>query len=119
VHVSVLGNPDESVVVTVRGSLDTDSAAVLSTTLDQVLRRPVPRVVVDVSGIESCDVGGLGAFLAGHRRAAESGGWLRLAAPSGWMAGLLETAAVSDRLGVYPGVADALAGHTPAGPAGA
>ena len=38
-HVSVVDNTDASVVVTVRGNLDIDSAPVLTTTLDQVLER--------------------------------------------------------------------------------
>jgi anti-sigma B factor antagonist len=112
-HVSVLDNPDESVVVTVRGNLDLDSGTVLTTTLDQVLARPVPRVVVDLSGVEFCDSTGLSAFVVGHNRAAAAGGWLRLAAPSDWMARLLDTVGLSRRLGIYPGVADALAGRAP------
>jgi anti-sigma B factor antagonist len=113
VHVSVLGDPDESVVVTVRGNLDIDSATVLTTTLDQVLERPVPRVVVDLSGVAFCDSTGLSAFVVGHNRATAAGGWLRLAAPSDWMARLLDTVGLTGRLGVYPGVADALAGRDP------
>ena len=112
-HVSVLDNPDDSVVVTVRGSLDIDSATVLNTALDQVLRRPVPRVVVDLSGVEFCDSTGLSAFVVGHNRAAVAGGWLRLAAPSDWMSRLLEMVGLSSRLGIYSGVADALADRTP------
>ena len=110
-HVSVLGNPDDSVVVTVRGDLDIDSATVLTTTLDQVLERPAPRVVVDLSGVEFCDSTGLSAFVVGHNRAAAAGGWLRLAAPTEWMSRLLDTVGLSRRLGIYPGVADALAGR--------
>jgi anti-sigma B factor antagonist len=109
-HVSVLGNPDDSVVVLVRGNLDIDSATVLTTTLDRVLERPVPRVVVDLSGIEFCDSTGLSAFVVGHNRAAAAGGWLRLAAPSAWMSQLLDTVGLTGRLGIYPGVAEALTG---------
>jgi len=107
VHVSVLGNPDDSVVVTVRGNLDIDSATVLTTTLDQVLDGPSPRVVVDLSGVEFCDSTGLSAFVVGHNRAAAAGGWVRLAAPTDWMAGLLDTVGLTSRIGVYPGVAEA------------
>ena len=113
-HVSVLDNLDDSVVVTVRGHLDLDSAPVLTTTLDQVLDRPVPRVVVDLSGVEFCDSTGLSAFVVGHNRAPGSGGWVRLAAPSAWLSRLLDTVGLSDRLSIYPGVADALAGREPA-----
>jgi anti-sigma B factor antagonist len=58
VQVSVIGDPDDTVVVAVRGNLDHGSATVLGTTLDQVLDRPAPRVVVDVSGIGFCDPSG-------------------------------------------------------------
>ena len=111
-HVSVLGNPDESVVMTVRGHLDVDSAAVLTTTLDQVLDRPQPRIVVDLSGVEFCDSTGLGAFVVGQNRAGTAGGWIRLAAPSEWMSQLLDTVGLSGRIGVYPSVADALSDRT-------
>jgi anti-sigma B factor antagonist len=111
VHVSVLGQADDSVVVSVRGNLDLDSAPVLSTTLDQVLERPVPRIVVDLSGVDFCDSTGLSAFVVGDNRAHAAGGWVRLAAPSQWMTRLLDTVGLLGRLGVYPSVADALAGH--------
>ncbi|MFG1606669.1 STAS domain-containing protein [Actinoplanes sp. NPDC049265] len=112
-HVSVVGNPDDSVVVSVRGHLDLDSAPVLATTLDQVLDRSHPRVVVDLSGVEFCDSIGLSAFVVGQRRAEGSGGWLRLASPGGWMTRLLDTVGLTERLGVYASVADALAGRGP------
>jgi anti-sigma B factor antagonist len=97
----------------VRGSLDIDSAPVLTTALDQVLERPVPRVVVDLSGVEFCDSTGLSAFVIGHNQAAAAGGWLRIAAPTPWMSRLLDTVGLTGRLGVYPGVAEALAGRLP------
>jgi anti-anti-sigma factor len=109
----VIDNIDDSVVVTVRGSLDMDSATVLTTTLEQVLDRPFPRVVVDLSGVEFCDSTGLSAFVVGHNRAAAAGGWLRLAAPGEWLAGLLETVGITGRLGIHPNVAAALEAPTP------
>ena len=111
-HVSVIDNLDDSVVVTVRGSLDIDSATVLTTTLEQVLDRPYPRVVVDLSGVEFCDSTGLSAFVVGHNRAVAAGGWLRLAAPGDFMTTLLETVGLAGRLGVHPNVAAALEAPT-------
>ena len=108
-HVSVIGNPDDSVVVTVRGNLDIDAAPVLNTTLDQVLDRPQPHVVVDLSRVEFCDSTGLSAFVVGHRRATAAGGWLRFAAAGAWLQGLMETVGLSRSLAIYPSVADALA----------
>jgi anti-anti-sigma factor len=109
VHVSVVGNPDDSVVVTVRGNLDIDSAPVLTNTLDRVLDRPAPRVVVDLSEVEFCDSTGLSAFVLGDNRARTTDGWLRLAAPRDFLAELLETVGLTTRIGVYPTVAEALA----------
>jgi anti-sigma B factor antagonist len=108
VHVSVVGNPDGSVVVSVRGNLDIDSATVLTTTLDQILDRPEPKVVVDLSGVEFCDSTGLSAFVLGHNRARAGGGWLRLAGPGEFLGRLLDTVGLRERLGVYPTVPDAL-----------
>ncbi|MBM2622677.1 STAS domain-containing protein [Actinoplanes sp. LDG1-06] len=110
-HVSVVGNADDSVVVTVRGNLDIDSGTTLTTTLDQVLDRPAPRVVIDLSGIEFCDSTGLSALIVGHNRAAAGGGWLRLAAPGEFLGGLLDTVGLTPRLAVYPTVGDALVGR--------
>ena len=108
-HVSVVGTPDDSVVVSVRGHLDLDSAPVLATTLDQVLEQPHPRIVVDLSGVEFCDSIGLSSFVVGGRRASEAGGWLRLAAAGAWMTQLLDTVGLAGRIGIYPTVAEALA----------
>jgi anti-sigma B factor antagonist len=109
VHVSVIGNPDDTLVVAVRGDLTHGSDTVLGTTLDQVLDRPGPRVVVDVSGIDFCDSTGLRSFVTGHELALAAGGWLRLAAPGPRLLDLLHRAGLTDRLDVHPSVADALA----------
>ena len=111
-HVSVVGNSDAPVVVTVRGNLDIDSATVLTTALDQVLDVPSPRVVVDLAEVEFCDSTGLSAFVLGHNRAVAGGGWLRLAGPNHFLDDLLTTVGLADRIGVYPTVAEALAAAT-------
>jgi anti-anti-sigma factor len=111
VHVSVVGDPDGKLVVTVRGNLDVDSATVLTTALDRVLEQPTPRIVVDLSGVEFCDSTGLSAFVVGHNRAAAGGGWVRLAAPNEFLAQLLDTVGLTERLGVYATVPDALIGR--------
>ena len=108
-HVSVVGNPDASVLVIVRGNLDIDSATVLSTALEQAFDGSPPCVVVDLSGIEFCDSTGLSEFVLGHNRAVAAGGWLRLAAPAPFLGELLETVGLTSRIGVYPTVGDALA----------
>jgi anti-anti-sigma factor len=107
-HVRVIDNPDGTVVVTVRGNLDVDSAGGLLSALDSALDRPVPRIVVDLSGLEFCDSTGLSAFVVGQNRVVNAGGWLRLAAPSEWVGRLLHTVGLAKHLGMYPSVADAL-----------
>lgn len=94
-----------------RGQLDVDSATVLGTALDQVLDRPAPRIVVDLSGVEFCDSTGLSAFVVGHNRARRAGGWLRLAAPGAFLGHLLDTVGLGRSLAIYPTVGDALAGR--------
>ena len=111
VHVSVVGNTDDSIVVTVRGDLDLDSSTVLSTTLEQVLDRPAPRIVIDLTGVGFCDSTGLSAFAVGHNRALAGGGWLRLAGPSEFLGELLDTVGLTPRIPVYPTVGDALTGR--------
>ena len=73
----------------------------LGTTLDQVLDRPAPRVVVDVSGIELLRLHRAErSFVTGHERARAAGGWLRLAAPGGSLLALLDAAGLTARLDV-------------------
>ena len=112
-HVSVVGQPDDSTVVVIRGNLDVDSAAVLTAALEQVLLEPAPRIVVDLSGIEFCDSTGLSAFVVGHNRAVAGGGWLRLAGAGDFLGRLLDTVGLTPRLPVYPTVTDALADRGP------
>jgi anti-sigma B factor antagonist len=104
-------NPDGSIVVSVRGDLDVDSATVLTTAMEQVLAEPAPRVVVDLSGVGFCDSTGLSAFVLGHRRATASGGWLRLAGPGEFLERLLGTVGLTPRIAVYATVPDALLDH--------
>jgi anti-anti-sigma factor len=108
-HVSVLDRPGDTVVLTLRGDLDIDTAPGLHTALEQVLERPHPKVVVDLSGVAFCDSIGLSALVLGHRRAAGQGGWLRLAAPSEWLRQLLGTVGLTKHLAVHADVATALA----------
>ena len=108
-HVSVIDQPDDSVVLTIRGDLDVDTAPALREALQRALERPRPRVVVDMSGLQFCDSTGLSAFVVGAKHAAAQGGWLRLAAPSDWVRGLFDTLGLTRRIVVYPDVVTALA----------
>ncbi|MFC7534358.1 STAS domain-containing protein [Actinoplanes sp. GCM10030250] len=115
VAVSPASEDPQAVVMTVRGNLDLDSAPSLASKLDEALSQPAPRVVVDLSGIEFCDSIGLSTFVVGHNRARAAGGWLRLASPGEFLERLLDTVGLTNRIGVYPSIADALA-NRPDGP---
>jgi anti-sigma B factor antagonist len=108
-HVSVLDQPGDTVVLVLRGDLDIDTAPALHTALGQILGQPLPKIVVDLSGVSFCDSTGLSALVLGHRHAARHGGWLRLAAPSDWLRQLLTTVGLTKQLSVHPDVATALA----------
>ncbi len=114
-HVSVLGDPGDPVVVTVRGHLDLDSAPVLTTALDQVLDGPAPHVVVDLSGVEFCDSTGLSAFVIGHNRAHDAGGWVRLCRPQPLVARVLEITNLTSVLPVFDSIDGAVSASDPPG----
>ena len=68
-------------VVTASGELDLYTAPRLQTALAALLREPVDRVVVDLSGVEFCDSTGMNVLLAAMKRVKENGGTFELAAP--------------------------------------
>jgi len=80
-EISVAERPDAHVtVVTLHGELGVDSAASLRTTLAGLIDGCLIQIVVDLAPLTFCDSIGLSAFVDGHRRCTEAGGWLRLAA---------------------------------------
>ncbi|HWH01615.1 MAG TPA: STAS domain-containing protein [Pilimelia sp.] len=101
---------DEAVVLALRGQLDIDAAARLQRTVDDLLDRQANRIVVDLTPLQFCDSTGLSAFVVAERACAESGGWLRLAAPNAFLTRVLHVVGLLDRLPVYRTVAAALAG---------
>jgi anti-sigma B factor antagonist len=102
-------HPHENiVVVTLAGHLDVDNAAELQTTLDDLLRRRITRIVVDLSGLEFCDSMGLSALIIGHTACAAQGGWLRLAAPNPFLVRVLDVVGLLGRLPVYRSLPAAL-----------
>ncbi|GAA4060586.1 STAS domain-containing protein [Actinomadura miaoliensis] len=68
-------------VVTATGELDLYTAPRLQAALAGLLREPVDRIVVDLSGVEFCDSTGMNVLLAAMKRLKEQGGSLELAAP--------------------------------------
>jgi len=107
-QVSVAHHPPNTAVLVLRGSLDIDTAPVLKANLTRLVERPAPRVVVDVSGLDFCDSMGVGVLVTAHGRALDRGGWVRLAAPSGFLQRLFSTLGLTDYLALFPDVAAAL-----------
>src|SRR5438128_7343008 len=108
-QVSVAHHPPNTAVLVLRGSLDIDTAPALKANLNRLVERPSPRVIVDMSGLDFCDSMGVGVLVTAHGRALERGGWVRLAAPSGFLRRLFDTLGLSGYLAVYADVAQALA----------
>jgi anti-sigma B factor antagonist len=107
-QVSVAHHPPNTAVLVLRGSLDIDTAPSLKANLSRLVDRAAPRVVVDVSGLDFCDSMGVGVLVTAHGRAMERGGWVRLAAPSGFLRRLFATLGLTDYLALFPDVESAL-----------
>lgn len=106
--VAVTDCADGVVLVAVRGALDIDSAPQLREAMHGALDRGRSRIVVDLGDVEFCDSVGLGTFAYSHNRCVADGGYLRLAAPSPFLAGLLDTVGLTGRIPVHATVSDAL-----------
>jgi anti-anti-sigma factor len=78
-------------VLHLNGELDAETAVHLHAALASLLERPVPRIVVDLSGLRFCDSSGLSAFIVSKQVTTARGGWLSLACASQFLQELLET----------------------------
>lgn len=97
-------------VLSVRGQLDIDTAPALRDAVDGLLNQPLPRIIVDLSGITFCDSIGLGTFAYAHTSCVERGGFLRLAGPTPFMAKILETVGLAGKVPIFESVAKARVG---------
>ncbi|MFD9791067.1 STAS domain-containing protein [Streptomyces sp. NPDC059070] len=89
-------------VVTVRGRLDLTTVPGLRERLLRVSHGPGSPLVLDLSGMTSCDALGLGLFVATARRARSFGGALCLLAPSPGAVTVLGSAGLTRLLHVHP-----------------
>jgi anti-sigma B factor antagonist len=96
-------------VLHLRGELDADTASTLHAMLADLLERPVPRIVVDVSQLKFCDSIGLSAFITSKEVLTARGGWLSFAGANPFLSRLLETVGLSRYFAIFPAVDDALA----------
>ncbi|GGX69922.1 STAS domain-containing protein [Streptomyces hiroshimensis] len=90
-------------MLTVRGRLDLSGVPRLRERLLHVSHSPGSRLVLDLSGVTSCDALGLGLLVAAARRARDSGGDLCLVAPRPAVARALKASGLSRLLPVLPG----------------
>jgi anti-anti-sigma factor len=105
-------------VLHLRGELDADTAAGLRAALADLLKRPVPRIVVDLAGLRFCDSVGLSAFVVSKQAITSRGGWLSFACASPFLSTLMGTVGVTRYFSMYVDVDAAVAGSCAAPQAG-
>ncbi|MEV8509312.1 STAS domain-containing protein [Actinoplanes sp. NPDC051475] len=96
-------------VLRLSGELDADTASKLHELLADLLERPVPRIVVDLSALKFCDSVGLSAFITAKQVISARGGWLSFAGPNRFLVDLLDTVGLSRYFAIFPEVDDAIA----------
>ncbi|MCY1142505.1 STAS domain-containing protein [Actinoplanes sp. Pm04-4] len=106
---SVTDHRSDIAVLHLRGELDADTAAQLHRTLADLLDRPVPRIVVDLSDLKFCDSVGLSAFITCKQVITARGGWLSFAGANPFLSQLMETVGLSRYFAIFPEVDDAIA----------
>lgn len=94
-------------VLAVDGRLTMASAGRLTEAIGQSVGLGAPYLVVDLTGTTFVDSSGLGALVAGLRRARESHGDLRIVAPGAQVAAALTLTNLHRVLPAYPTVAAA------------
>jgi anti-sigma B factor antagonist len=96
-------------VLHLSGELDADTATQLYSTLADLLERPVPRIVVDLSDLKFCDSVGLSAFVTSKQVITARGGWLSFAGANPFLSQLMETVGLSRYFAIFPQIDDAIA----------
>jgi len=105
----VTDRPSDVAVLQLSGELDADTASTLHSTLADLLERPVPRIVVDLTDLKFCDSVGLSAFITSKHVITARGGWLSFAGVNPFLAQLMDTVGLSRYFAVFPSVDDAIA----------
>jgi len=108
-HATITDHRAEVAVLHLRGELDAETAGELHAVLADLLERPVPRIVVDLTGLKFCDSVGLSAFVTSKQVISSRGGWLSFAGANPFLTQLLETVGLSRYFAIFPEVDDAIA----------
>ena len=95
-------------VLRLSGELDADTSVRLHQLLAELLVRPVPRIVVDLSDLKFCDSVGLSAFITAKQVIVARGGWLSFAGANRFLVSLLETVGLSRYFAIFPSVEEAI-----------
>jgi len=106
--ISVTHPTADSAVVEVRGQLDIDTAPQLHGAFDGLRQAGATRIAADLSHLTFCDSIGLSILAVTHRYCVDSGGWLRLAGPSAFLARLLTVVGIADAVPMYRTLGGAL-----------
>ena len=102
-----------NVIAALSGSLDIASAPDLREHLLGLLRPGASRLIIDLSAVGHADASGLAVLVGSGRRAGLLGGFLRLAAPSPEVAGVLWATGIGRHLHIFPTVQAAITGMRP------
>ena len=105
----VIDHCPDVAVLHLQGELDADTAHELHATLAELVDRPVPRIVVDLTDLKFCDSVGLSAFVTCKQVITDRGGWLSFAGANPFLSSLLETVGLSRYFAIFPEVDDAIA----------
>ena len=96
-------------ILHLRGELDGDTAGALHSTLAELLERPVPRIIVDLSDLKFCDSVGLSAFIISKQVIVARSGWMSFAGANPFLSRLMETVGLSRYFAIFPEIDDAIA----------
>jgi anti-anti-sigma factor len=107
-YLAVTNRDGDIALLSVHGTIDLSTAPALRDAVHQLLDARRTRIVVDLGGVDFCDSIGLGTFAYGRNHCVAAGGFLRLAAPSPWLARLLRTVGLTGPIPVHGTVAEAL-----------
>lgn len=107
---AIVTDPSSDVaVLRLRGELDVDTTSKLHDLVAELLERPVPRIVVDLTDLKFCDSVGLSAFITAKQVIVARGGSLSFAGANQFLTRLLGTVGLSRYFAIYPNVDDAIA----------